>query len=89
MKLKIQDGTKAVLDSTGNILTKEVPEVFVRYGEFITTIIDFIVVAFAMFMVIKGMNHLKKKEDEAPSSPVAPSSEEVLLTEIRDLLKNK
>lgn len=87
MKLKIQDGTKAVLDSTGNILTKEVPEVFVRYGEFITTIIDFIVVAFAMFMVIKGMNHLKKKEDEAPSSPVAPSSEEVLLTEIRDLLK--
>jgi len=87
MKLKIQDGTKAVLDSTGNILTKEVPEVFVRYGEFITTIIDFIVVAFAMFMVIKGMNHLKKKEAEAPSSPVAPSSEEVLLTEIRDLLK--
>jgi large conductance mechanosensitive channel len=87
LKFKIQDGTKAVLDSAGNMTTKEVPEVFIRYGEFITTVIDFTAVAFAMFLVVKAMNKLKEKEAAAPSAPPAPSKEEVLLGEIRDLLK--
>lgn len=85
LKYKIQDGTKQVLDAAGNIITKEVPEVYIKYGEFISTLIDFIVVAFAMFLVIKAMNRLKSKEAEAPAP--APTPDQQLLTEIRDLLK--
>jgi len=69
----------------------EVPEVAISYGIFLNTIITFIIVAFATFMVVKGYNKMKssmaKKEAEAPAAPPAPSKEEVLLTEIRDLLK--
>lgn len=84
MKYKIQDGSKEVLDSAGNITTSAVPEVYIKYGEFITATIDFLVVAFVMFMVIKAMNRMKKAE---PVAPAAPPAQEVLLTEIRDLLK--
>ncbi len=87
LKYKIQDGTAETLDSTGKLITKSVPEVYIRYGEFITTIIDFMAVAFAMFLVVKAMNNLKKKEAEAPSAPPAPTADQKLLTEIRDLLK--
>ena len=68
-----------------------VPEVAISYGMFINTIITFIIVSFCIFMVVKGYNKMKenleKKEEEAPAAPPAPSKEEVLLTEIRDLLK--
>ena len=87
MKYKIQDGSKEVIDSAGNIISTTVPEVYIEYGQFITTVIDFTVVAFVMFMVIKTMNKLKKNEEAAPSAPLAPTKEEVLLGEIRDLLK--
>ncbi len=60
-------------------------DVVLRYGTFINTVIDFIIVAFAIFMVVKAMNSAKKKEEEAP--PPAPPKEQVLLEEIRDLLK--
>lgn len=65
----------------------EVGAVTLNYGAFIQTVIDFIIIAFAIFMVIKAMNNLKKKEEEAPPAPPKPSTEETLLTEIRDLLK--
>ncbi|MGB5510366.1 MAG: large-conductance mechanosensitive channel protein MscL [Woeseiaceae bacterium] len=58
----------------------------IRYGSFINTVLDFVIIAFAIFMVIKGLNSMKKKEEEAPSEPPKPSAEETLLTEIRDLL---
>jgi large conductance mechanosensitive channel len=87
LKYKIQDGSKEVLDSAGNIVSTSVPEVYIKYGEFITTVIDFTVVAFVMFLVIKAMNKLKKNENEAPAAPLAPTKEEILLGEIRDLLK--
>lgn len=58
----------------------------INYGVFINTVLDFLIVAFAIFMVIKGMNKLKKKEEEKPAEPPKPSAEETLLTEIRDLL---
>jgi len=68
-----------------------VAEVAITYGAFINTIITFIIVAFAIFMVVKAYNNMKdrmaKKEEEAPAAPPAPSKEEVLLGEIRDLLK--
>ena len=66
----------------------EAPAVVVSYGAFIQTVIDFTIIAFAIFMVIKFMNSLKK-EEEAPATPPEPSKEEVLLTEIRDLLKDR
>jgi large conductance mechanosensitive channel len=65
----------------------DVAAVTINYGNFIQNIFDFIIVAFAIFMVIKGMNSMKKKEEEAPAAPPAPSKEEQLLAEIRDLLK--
>lgn len=63
--------------------------VTLNYGKFIQTILDFIIIAFAIFMLIKGMNSLKRKEEEAPAPPPAPSKEEVLLTEIRDAIRQK
>ena len=66
------------------------PAVTIKYGLFINSIIDFTIVAFVIFMVIKGMNTLKKKEAAAPPpAPPEPSSQERLLMEIRDLLKRK
>lgn len=67
----------------------DVPAVMISYGKFIQTVIDFTIIAFTIFIVIKGINTLKRKEKEAPAAPPAPSAEEVLLTEIRDLLKQR
>ncbi|HEU0124915.1 large conductance mechanosensitive channel protein MscL [Flavobacterium sp. 17A] len=60
----------------------------VKYGMFLSAVINFIIVAFVLFLIIKALNSLKKKEEPAPNQPAAPTQEE-LLTEIRDLLKNK
>jgi large conductance mechanosensitive channel len=66
------------------------PAVILKYGMFINTVIDFLIVAFAIFMAIKAMNALKRKHEEAPAAvPVAPSVEERLLRDIRDILKSK
>mgnify|MGYP000082171513 FL=1 len=66
----------------------ETTAITMNYGMFLQTIFDFLIVAFAIFMAIKVMNSMKKKEAEAPpAAPPAPSNEEKLLTEIRDLLK--
>jgi large conductance mechanosensitive channel len=67
----------------------EAPAVVISYGAFIQTLIDFTIIAFAIFMLVKGINRLKKKEEAAPKAPPAPSQQEVLLAEIRDLLKSK
>ena len=80
----------AVLDEAGEV-TKEA--VTIGIGTFLTTVIDFILVAFVVFLVVKGINAAKakfeKKKEEAPAAPAEPSAEEKLLTEIRDLLKDK
>ena len=62
--------------------------VLLSYGVFVQTVVDFLIIAFAIFMVVKAMNSLKKKEEEKPAAPPAPSKEEVLLTEIRDALRS-
>lgn len=67
--------------------TATAPAVAIKYGVFINAIINFIIVAFAVFMLIKAMNSTKKKEEAAPAAPAPPSKQEVLLGEIRDLLK--
>ena len=68
--------------------TEEAEAVTIKYGAFIQTLLDFVIIAFAIFMVIKAMNSMKKKEEEAPEAPPKPSAEVELLTEIRDSLKN-
>lgn len=68
-------------------LTAQINGVSVKYGAFIQATVDFLIVAFVIFMVIKGMNQMKKKREEAPAAPPAPTKDQELLTEIRDLLK--
>lgn len=63
--------------------------VSINYGTFLATVLDFLIVAFAVFCLIKAINQLHKKKEEASPPPPAPSAEEKLLTEIRDLLKKK
>ena len=63
--------------------------VLLRYGVFTQTVIDFVIIAFAIFLVVKAMNAAAKKEEEAPPPPPKPSKEEELLTEIRDALRDK
>ncbi|MEX1018655.1 MAG: large-conductance mechanosensitive channel protein MscL [Litorilinea sp.] len=63
------------------------PAVVLAYGRFIQLVIDFVIVAFAVFMLIRGINSLRREEKAAPSTPPAPTREEMLLSEIRDLLK--
>ena len=63
--------------------------VLVKYGVFIQTVVDFIIIAFAIFLVVKAMNSVKKTEEAAPAKPPEPSKEEALLTEIRDALRSK
>lgn len=65
----------------------DAPAVVLAYGRFIQTVIDFIIVAFAIFIGVKAINQLKRKEAEAPSAPPAPTRDQQLLEEIRDLLK--
>ena len=67
----------------------ETAAVTLNYGAFIQTVVDFLIVAFAIFVAVKVINKMKKQEEEKPSEPPKPSKEEVLLTEIRDLLKQK
>ncbi|WP_341707800.1 large-conductance mechanosensitive channel protein MscL [Halopseudomonas sp.] len=67
----------------------EVAEVAIGYGLFIQSLVDFVIIAAAVFIAVKVMNSMKKKEEAAPAAPPAPSKEEVLLGEIRDLLKEQ
>jgi large conductance mechanosensitive channel len=70
-----------------NELGEAIPAVTLNYGTFIQTAVDFLIIALVVFMLIKAMNSLKKKEEAAPAAPPAPTKDQQLLTEIRDLLK--
>lgn len=86
LKLVLKD---PVLDAAGAVTTQAVS---INYGNFIQTSVDFLIIALAIFMMIKAMNSLKKKDEapvEAPPAAPEPTKEEILLTEIRDLLKSK
>ena len=69
--------------------TEEIPEAAIYYGNFIQNVVNFLLVAVVIFMMIRLINKFRRKKEEAPKAPPAPSKEEVLLTEIRDLLKEK
>jgi len=61
----------------------------INYGAFIQAVVDFLIVAWAIFMMVKAINRLKRKEEVAPTAPPPPTKDQVLLTEIRDLLKSR
>lgn len=82
LKYIVKEG---VADETGKV----VGEVAILYGDFLTNVIDFIIVAFVMFLIVKGLNNLKKKEEPAPTPAPAGPSQEELLEQIRDLLAKK
>lgn len=86
-KFILKDAVSEVKEA-GKIIVKGVPEVSVKYGTFITNLIDFIIVAFAVFLVIKAINKMKKKQEQASAAPPEPSSTDKLLMEIRDSLKH-
>ncbi|EEW05946.1 large-conductance mechanosensitive channel protein MscL [Vibrio mimicus] len=65
----------------------DAPAVVIAYGKFIQTVVDFMIIAFAIFMGLKAINSLKRKEEAAPKAPPAPTKDQELLSEIRDLLK--
>jgi large conductance mechanosensitive channel len=65
------------------------PAVLIKYGAFINTMITFVIVAFCIFMMVKAINKMNRKKEEAPAAPPAPSNEIVLLTEIRDALRTR
>ena len=86
---------ETIVNEAGEEVVREVQN-YLTYGNFISAVINFLILAVVVFFIVKGINKLtelgKKKEEEAPAAPPAPpapSAEEVLLTEIRDLLKNK
>jgi len=83
--LKLKDAVVEVKDASGKVITEGAAAVVLKWGDFITAIINFIIVAFVMFLVIKAINKMKKKQEEAPAA--GPSSTDALLMEIRDSLK--
>lgn len=65
------------------------PAVVISYGKFVQTVVDFVIIAFSIFIAVKAMNKLKRKEEQAPATPPPPSKQEVLLAEIRDLIRGQ
>ncbi|HAO46859.1 MAG TPA: large conductance mechanosensitive channel protein MscL [Ferruginibacter sp.] len=80
----IKKAVAEVKDASGAVLTEGAAEVAIKWGDFVTAVINFVIVAFVMFLVIKAINSMKKKQEEAPAGP---SSTDALLMEIRDALK--
>ena len=97
LKLTMKEGVPEKLNEAGEVIEAAVPAVTLNYGNFLQQTFDFLIIAFCIFLMGKGiakLNNMKKKEEEAPAEPTPapapePSAEEKLLTEIRDLLKNK
>ena len=99
LKLTMKEGVPEKLNAAGEVIEAAVPAVTLNYGNFLQQTFAFLILAFCIFVMVKGiakLNNMKKKEEEAPAEPTPapapepePSAEEKLLTEIRDLLKNK
>ena len=88
LKFVIQGGKEAVLNGT-QVVTPAITEVSLNYGAFVQNIIDFVLIGFCIFIVLKAYQKVIKKKEEAPAPAPVPTNEEVLLTEIRDILKDK
>lgn len=93
LKLTMKEAIPEQLNEAGEVIQAAVPAVTLNYGNFLQQTFDFLIIAFCIFLMVKGITNLtKKKEEPKPAAPAPapePSAEEKLLTEIRDLLKNK
>lgn len=93
LKLTLKDAVPEQLNEAGEIIQAATPAVTLNYGNFLQQTFDFLIIAFCIFLMIKGISKLSKKKEEpkpaAPAPAPEPSAEEKLLTEIRDLLKKK
>ncbi len=85
--IELSAATAEVLNEAGEVVTAAIPANNMKIGEWADTIINLIIVGFVLFMIVKAANKMKKKEEAKPAAPVGPTKEEVLLGEIRDLLK--
>lgn len=88
LKIVLQEGIPAVKEN-GTEIAPAIAEVAITYGSFIQTVLDFVIIGFCIFMVLKAYEKTKKKEAAVPAAPAAPSTQEKLLMEIRDELKNR
>jgi large conductance mechanosensitive channel len=88
LRIILKHAREAVVQGD-TVVVPAIEEVAVRYGAFINTVLEFLIVAAAIFAVIKAFNSMKRKEVAQPAPPPAPTKEEILLTEIRDILKEK
>ncbi len=86
-KFVLRDAAEAVVGENGSVVTPAVKEIAMTYGNFIQTSIDFLIIALVIFMLIKMMNNMRKKEEPAPEAPKEDPADIVLLKEIRDALK--
>ncbi len=86
LKIVIQKAQEAVMDGT-TVVKPAIDQVTLNYGMFIQTIIDFVIVAFCIFLIIKAMNRMMTSKEAAPTTPPPPSEEVTLLRDIRDALK--
>ena len=93
LKLTMKEAVPEKLNEAGEVIEAAVPAVTLNYGNFLQQTFDFLIIAFCIFLMVKGITQLTKKKEEpksaAPAPAPEPSAEEKLLTEIRDLLKNK
>lgn len=89
LKLILKDAVPAQIDATGAEISPAVEAVTLNYGSFIQVTIDFLIIAFVIFMMIKAMNSLRKKEEPAPVAPAEDPADIALLKEIRDELKKR
>ena len=89
MFVTLRDGAKAAGPYASLAAAKDAGAVTLNYGLFVNSIVSFLIVAFAIFMVVKGANSLKQQQAEAAAAPPAPTKDQLLLTEIRDLLKSR
>lgn len=88
-KCVLREAVAEKIDEAGNVITPAVQEITLNYGNFIQTTVDFIIIAFVIFLMIKGMNSMRKKEEEAPAAPAEDPADIALLKEIRDELKKR
>ena len=89
LKLVLQPAVEEVLDETGAVVTPAVAEISLNYGSFIQSVISFLLIALAVFILVKAISKLHRQKEEEPQPEPKPDPQIVLLTEIRDLLKEK
>lgn len=89
LKLTLKEGVAEQVNAAGEVVSPAVEAVTLNYGSFLQVTVDFLIIALAIFLMVKGVNSLRKKQEEAPAEPAADPADIALLKEIRDELKKR